>query len=599
MPNFSPNSTIYIGRVPFDNSYRHTMTFASATAQYNYFYSVCTRTLDKANYTYVRMNNAIRVPFNAESLYTYNYVMYKNANYGNKWFYAFIVAINYVNENMTELVLELDVMQTWYFDYTLKQCFVEREHVNSDTIGEHLNPEPSLDLQYVSSQFSQHSFSAYYIVLLVNQIPHYRVDPLSVSNVPCGSDPASGGKYQNFFSGCKAIVFYNTPAGVTAFKKFLDDLNKAGAADTIADAFTIPSASLDANDIQQLVVPLDSDDPLVVDWNLPDTYFVKDGAAVKWTPYTLARPAALDGYTPHNKKLLTYPYTFLEVGDFSGRVQDYRWEYFGTPAAPVLIDKISGISDGIGYVTPLNYNGITENNVQNQDMHSTEPFTYNFGNKISWTYSAYQNWMAQNAVGNQLAVLGGTIAMVTGVVSGINAYNASQQPITSPTRTIHSMRNGKMSHSTSYSVTDAQPADYSGALKQVAGGAGVIAGVAANIARMRRVPNTAKGNTEGNSKFQNGYAGWYYCTKCIRNEFAKIVDAFFDMYGYQVDIVKVPNREGRPSWNYVKTANACHYGNVPADDMARINAIYDAGITFWHTSDVGNYSLSNAIVVTP
>ena len=596
MPNFTPQSTIYIGRVPFDNSYRHTMTFSSRTAQYNYFYSVCTRALDKANYTYVRMNNSIRVPFQAEYLYTYNYVMYQNANYadenGNhKWFYAFIVGINYINENCTELVLELDVMQTWYFDYTLKQCFVEREHVSSDTIGEHLNPEPSIDVQYVSSQFSQHSFSAYYIVLLVNQLPHYRVDPISVSNVPCGSDPTSGGKYQNFFSGCKPIVFYGTPAGITAFKKFLDDLNEVGAADTVTDAYTLPSASLDANDLQQLVVPLDSDDPQVVDWNLPDTYFVKDGAAVKWTPYTLARPAALDGYTPHNNKLLTYPYTYIEVGDFSGRVQDYRWEYFGTPAAPVLIDKISGISDGIGYVTPLNYNGITEDNVQNQDMHSTEVFTYSFSNKISWTFSAFQNWMAQNAVGNQLAVLGGTIAIMSGVVPGISEFVGTQHALSGA----HSL-GGSRRGSHGIDISDNKDNTY---FNRIAGGAAAIGSVVANISRMRRVPNTAKGNTEGNSKFQNGYAGWYYCTKCIRNEFAKIVDAFFDMYGYQVDIVKVPNREGRPSWNYVKTANACHYGNVPADDMARINAIYDAGITFWHTSDVGNYSLSNAIVVTP
>ena len=35
------------------------------------------------------------------------------------------------------------------------------------------------------------------------------------------------------------------------------------------------------------------------------------------------------------------------------------------------------------------------------------------------------------------------------------------------------------------------------------------------------------------------------------------------------------------------------HGNVPADDMALINEIYNSGITFWHTSDIGNYSLNN------
>ena len=39
-------------------------------------------------------------------------------------------------------------------------------------------------------------------------------------------------------------------------------------------------------------------------------------------------PNNLDGYTPKNNKLFTYPFCYLEVGDFSGRSEDYRFEYF-------------------------------------------------------------------------------------------------------------------------------------------------------------------------------------------------------------------------------------------------------------------------------
>ena len=81
----------------------------------------------------------------------------------------------------------------------------------------------------------------------------------------------------------------------------------------------------------------------------------------------------------------------------------------------------------------------------------------------------------------------------------------------------------------------------------------------------------------------------------LQNEFAKIIDDFFTMYGYQTDRVKVPNRTGRPYWNYVKMQNSCHRGNVPSEDMSKINDLYDSGITFWHTPDVGNYSLDNTI----
>ena len=556
MPNFTPNSTIHIGHVPWDNSYRHTRTFASAAAQATWMLSKCDSTLDKTNYTYVRMNNAIRVPFNAEKLYTYNYVMYQNANYGTKWFYAFIVAVNYVNDNMTELVLELDVMQTWYFDYNLKQCFVEREHVNDDTVGNHLNAEPMMDLQYIKWGYSQNNCDGYFIVMLVNQLPHLSADLSKI----VGSDPISGGAYQNFFSGCYPIIFYNDSSGLTAFENLLADMNGAGCADSICDIYTVPEKSIPKPFSTYLTSVSIGYGDNGQTTTLPNTYTLSHAALPYNYPISLSKPTKLDNYTPRNNKLLCYPYSYLEVGDFSGRVQDYQWEYM--PSSPVLIDRCSAISDHIGYITPKEYLGLSVG--VSDPVTNPQCFTYSFTNRISWVFSAYQTWVAQNAVGNQLAVAGGIASTLLGLTTGI----------------VDIARGGSGQQGVSHAM----------------GGVSSIAGTIANYERMKRIPNTARGNTEGNSKYQNYYAGWYYCYVALRPEYAEIVDKFFDMYGYQVDIVKVPNREGRTSWNYVKTANACNFGNVPASDMAAINSIYNAGITFWHVDDIGNYSLSNAIV---
>lgn len=579
MPNFTPNSIIRIGRVPFDNSYAHTMTFANSAAQASYFESVCTQALSRSDYTYVRMNNAIRVPYNAESLYTYNYVMYMNANYGNKWFYAFIVGINYVNENMTELVLELDVMQTWYFDYQLSQCFVEREHVNDDTVGKHLNPEPTMELQYIHEGFTQVSMSAGYVILMVNQVPTYKIDVGSTIWKPNSSTPISGGKYQNFFSGCKPIIFKTDAPGLTAFRSFLDALNEVGAADTIIDAYTVPLDSLNVQELTQLKVNVFTAGGLVQN-KLADTWTLPDGASAQAFPFSVPKPTALNGYTPHNNKLFTYPYSYLEFGDFNGRLQDYRWEYFIDTARAPFVNKLNAISDCVGYVTPSNYNGVNVHGDTLTDEKSSEPFTYSFGNKISWTYGTYENWAAQNAVGNQLAVLGGALAVVGGIASGVNA--------------IANARNAEniIDGGSAGSMINVEAGS---AKSMIGGGLAAIAGTYANISRMSRHPNVSRGNTAGNSKFQTGNAGFFYSEMNLRAEFAEIADRFFDMYGYQVDIVKTPNRTGRPYWNYVKTANADMHGNVPADDMAKINSIYNSGITFWHTSDIGNYSLDNRL----
>jgi hypothetical protein len=65
--------------------------------------------------------------------------------------------------------------------------------------------------------------------------------------------------------------------------------------------------------------------------------------------------------------------------------------------------------------------------------------------------------------------------------------------------------------------------------------------------------------------------------------------------GYEVDRVKVPNLTGRPNWNYVRTEGAACTGTIPADRLAVMDATLDRGMTFWHTSDVGNYALPNGV----
>ena len=82
----------------------------------------------------------------------------------------------------------------------------------------------------------------------------------------------------------------------------------------------------------------------------------------------------------------------------------------------------------------------------------------------------------------------------------------------------------------------------------------------------------------------------------ITKEYAKSIDDYFSMYGYKTLKLKVPNIKGRRSWNFVKVVNANITGSMPADDLKRIIQIFENGITFWHTPDLGNYALDNSIV---
>ena len=148
-----PNSIIrLLTRVSLDPNYSYTIYFNSVAEQTNYFMSKQKYYL--SGYSYQRINRGYaRVGIKAENLYDCNYMMFQNTSFGNKWFYAFITSVEYVNNECSEIRFEIDVMQTWHFDYELGDCFVEREHTQTDRIGDNIVPENLAVGEYVMNDY--------------------------------------------------------------------------------------------------------------------------------------------------------------------------------------------------------------------------------------------------------------------------------------------------------------------------------------------------------------------------------------------------------------------------------------------------------------
>ncbi len=66
---------------------------------------------------------------------------FKNTSFENKWFYAFVTEVSYVNNITSRVSFQLDVLLTWMGDFALKSCFVERQHAAADYIGANTVPE--------------------------------------------------------------------------------------------------------------------------------------------------------------------------------------------------------------------------------------------------------------------------------------------------------------------------------------------------------------------------------------------------------------------------------------------------------------------------
>lgn len=501
----APNTTIrLLKNVPLDNTYRNTIYFSSVANQTGYFSGKTKYAFTAQSYQRVQ-KGTLRIGRKADDLYDCNYLMFQNTAYGNKWFYAFITGVEYVNNETSEISFEIDVMQTWHFDYDVRMSFVEREMPITDKIGDNLVPENLEIGDYVYEDLGLTSlFNMYQIVI--------------AATFDKNLEDATGGMYGGVFSG----LHYNVFGSWESAASFISDATEQNKADGIVSIFMLPIAF--ASDYQATMPKL---------FDIERDKHIQD----------------IDGYIPKNKKLFTYPYNLLYVTNNEGNVANYAFEYFNSDKCKF---KVSGAMCCTPecMLVPLNYKGVEKN--------YNEKLTIGNFPQCAYTVDTFKAWVAQNQ--NQLA---------------LNAINAIGTTVTGA----------------------ASMAATGGTLGGGATLSGIqqIANLVGTVADKSTLPPHARGGGGSIINMANQIKGFQFYYVHIRAEFARIIDDYFNVYGYATHRVKIPNRYIRPHWNYVKTVNVSLTGSVPADDMARLRQIYDNGVTFWKNGDeVGNYALNNS-----
>lgn len=517
VPSTPINTLLICHNVPLDSTYKDTITFGSLTAQAQYF-------AGKAKYTFsnmgpTRLQNSIRVPQIADNLYDCNYIAFQNTNFGNKWFYAFITEIKFINTNMCEINFNIDVMQTWYFDYTLKPSFVEREHPNTDRVGDSLTLEPVDIGEYVLEPGSRTIYFDNYCAVLATSYKGETSEPEPAPENPeeAAITPratGTGGMYGGLFSGLDYFkAELNSLPQIGALIDYLQRISSENRVDTIASTFIMPS-DFYTNDPE----------PVVKDFGKPKAN------------------DRLGSYIPKNKKLLTYPYNMLFVSNSGGENHNYKYELF-KDSDICYFNIISGMGCNPEMIlVPQDYDGQSQNLEESIAITGFPQFAYAID-----TFKAY---LAQNA--NSLFVTA--------------AFSAAQFA-------------GNLS---------------AGNIAGAAGGAADMISQAAQMMDMSLKPQSPRGAQGSNTMVATRKKDFYFYQRHVREDYAKIIDDYFDMYGYSVGITKIPNRTGRPYWNYVKTRKCSITGSIPFEDIALIRNIYDNGITFWHGDYVGAYNLNNS-----
>lgn len=127
---WTPNTTLKLCRVPWDASYRDVVRFVSRGTQREWFDKLDGVECRPATMHIFNAPARVELPFNETSNWNYlvAYNDYPGLEGPRAWYY-FIQRVEYVNAHCTQLVLMLDVWQSFQHDVTFGSCYVTRGHI--------------------------------------------------------------------------------------------------------------------------------------------------------------------------------------------------------------------------------------------------------------------------------------------------------------------------------------------------------------------------------------------------------------------------------------------------------------------------------------
>lgn len=594
----------FMSGVPFSNDYKNTRWFDTRSQQTTYFNGRTTvHSMGSQNsFQRIEGRHYVKVNKNIDDLWGTNYLTFINRN---KRFYAFVTYMEYINDGLTHVYFEIDVLQTWLFEMDFKPSYVVREHRrlwNSNgtpvlnTIDEGLNYGTEYDNK-LTSRLSGQLNGGYKFLVIVSKTPiekgsENKVEgkviatpqPLSYYLVPFKNDDdtpsvAFGGSTESYAISPPSRLL----SAIYEDEKAVNNIVSLYVTDYVGIPATYSGGSTKLLRFDTENAKLDS--VVITDDNI---YCIKVNEVKKFVPIEIE--ITDDKYRAYTSvtesKLLMSPYTSLIFDDFRGNRTEYKLEYIKGNSIVVIVKGSLGLSNNVSFGLKDYNNDDDTYAVQRADetaLISNAPSDVPIINDM---LSAFLQGN-RNSIQNQKSgiVWNGLFGMLGAGGSGVGSAIQGQQ--------------ARMNGNAGGVRAGALGVASAGA--DVAQGAGnVVLDLQAIQAKQQDIsnipPQIAKQGSNTAYDFGNGYQGLYILRKHIKHEYRQILTDFFKMFGYKTNRVKIPNFHTRKNWNYVQTESCNITGNFNNVDLQQLKNIFDNGITLWHTNDVGNYDLDNGVI---
>lgn len=540
---FTPTTALRLLNTPLESDYRNTLWFPDRETQTAYFLGKTIKTYE--NFQYIKKNNTIVVDGEVDLLYNCNYIMYQNNNFTNKWFYAFIDRIEWASNSSVRLYVSTDVIQTWFFDITYYDSYVDRCHSDTDVAGDNIVPE----------DFSVGNPGGYQVAGSTDLAP----DGIALfATSTYAGESKTGSVNSGIYSGGQNLVdFHIDNPGVGSI---LDSYVKNGTATAVIKLQQYP-------------------------------YKLKNGPmTVSFARY----PTSISGYTPKNNKMLSSAFITCFMSMY-GQETDFNPVFITDNKVNIKLsaDQTSGTISAF----VENY---SDGSISTISMFASIP-------ESGWSYNQYKNdynlhsgsnaMYVQRSVAQRTAdyVSAGTNT-VTSVLdtagsifrTGVSLVGATGVPALGLSRALENIG------STARSFGEANQALT--ALNSFAGGYDSISQDLATISENYNAPATG-GMSASNGYIATGKTVFSYGYKVLPRDIVERCDKFLTVYGYKQSEYRSINLHARASWTYIKTNGLNASGEFPDDDMNIIKRAFNNGIFFWvYTATYGNFGQNNTIV---
>lgn len=467
------------------------------------------------NCTFQRQLMQIRMPISMDVAGRYNYLSYVN---NGRVYYGYIANMEYRNDEVTTIQFSLDNWHTYQNDVVYKPTYVERNTVptSADIPGAYLEPEPVSPSNYFLTEVDTRYFGPFRVLILSTRDGS-------------GTPNTQTQRYNNVYSAARIYNFDDAGA-----KSFLDGLIESGYESSIAGIYMCP---------QEFVGTVEN----------------PTGGPAPHDPWVLpAEPSSISGYTPRNKKVLTYPYCALHILSSDGEARDYAYEFFG--AIPEVITTPQfGVDFAIGsgcevYIVPTLYaNGGSAVSASSLEYAMTIQMPSG-----SWAGDTGAAWLSVNRINVAMNLLTSSIS------SAALAFGAGNP----------------------------MPLVY-----QAGSAVNTVADFEKNATNAERAAYQMHGiGATPNLFASSGRVGFTAYFKHPTAEEAEHIDDYFSAYGYAINRTMPVSTTNRPTWDFIKTRHAAF--SVPdasVDAEIEINAMFDRGIRIWHNASVyGDLSQANA-----